>query len=107
MRCGKLIPRDSAFCGECGYRSPFGFHCPACLKPIEKSGVACPSCGKPLYSPCPECKNPTFIGEEVCEHCNTPLLVKCTNPRCGQMQFFENERCTACGKKIKIKKIRR
>jgi hypothetical protein len=29
--------------------------------------------------------------------------VGCTNKRCSAPQFFENKRCTACGKKIKAK----
>jgi hypothetical protein len=28
-------------------------------------------------------------------------MIHCTNPRCGALQFFENAKCTACGKKIK------
>jgi hypothetical protein len=28
-------------------------------------------------------------------------MVRCENVRCGQMQFFQNSKCTACGKKIK------
>jgi hypothetical protein len=27
--------------------------------------------------------------------------VRCANSRCGEMQFFQNVKCTACGKKIK------
>jgi hypothetical protein len=29
------------------------------------------------------------------------LMMRCTNARCGEMQFFENEKCTVCGKNIK------
>jgi hypothetical protein len=31
-------------------------------------------------------------------------MFRCPNERCGVLQFFENEKCTACGKKIKKNK---
>jgi hypothetical protein len=42
----------------------------------------------------------TFAGER-CEACGGGLMIHCTNSRCGELQFFENIKCTACGKKIK------
>jgi predicted amidophosphoribosyltransferase len=100
MRCGRLIDGDNRFCPECGSRSPFGYHCPTCLKSIQKGGSHCPGCGRALDTACPGCGRPTFIGGDVCESCGAPLLVQCGNARCGEMQFFENQKCTACGKKI-------
>jgi len=28
-------------------------------------------------------------------------MIRCENVRCGEMQWFETRKCTACGKKIK------
>ena len=88
IHCGMLVDRDVRVCSACGSRSPFGYLCPSCLRPVY---VACPFCGKP-----------TFV-QERCEQCGQELLVRCGNKRCGAAQFFENTRCTACGKKIKAK----
>jgi hypothetical protein len=44
----------------------------------------------------------TFAGER-CELCGSGLMIRCTNARCGALQFFENVRCTVCGKKINKK----
>lgn len=100
MQCGALIDRDSRFCTYCGSYSPFGYHCPTCLREIKKGQALCPGCGRSLYTTCPVCGQTTFV-QDRCERCGTSLMVECANPRCGVMQFFENEKCTACGKKIK------
>jgi predicted RNA-binding Zn-ribbon protein involved in translation (DUF1610 family) len=42
----------------------------------------------------------TFV-QDACERCGKTLLVQCENARCQQLQFFQNAKCTACGKKIK------
>jgi len=102
LHCGELIDRDARFCPRCASRSPFGYACPACLRPIEKGQPLCAGCGRPLYIACPACGGQTFVGDK-CEQCGAGLLVQCTNKRCGQYQFFENANCTACGKKIKLK----
>lgn len=81
---------------------PFGYLCPSCLRPVEKGQPLCAGCGRPLYVACPFCGKPTFV-QERCEQCGQGLLVRCGNKRCGAAQFFENTRCTACGKKIKAK----
>ena len=99
MHCGQFIERDSRLCPGCGSRSPFGYHCPACLRAIEKGQVVCSGCGRTLYVACPTCGNRTFTGER-CESCGAGLMIKCQNARCGELQFFENTKCTACGKKI-------
>jgi len=62
--------------------------------------MVCPGCGRPLRVICPYCGKVTFVGDR-CEHCAGTLLIKCPNRRCGDMQFFENEKCTACGKRLK------
>lgn len=99
-QCGTFIDRDAHFCPACSSGSPFGYLCPACLRPVEKGMAACPGCGRPLYTTCPTCGGTTFV-QERCEACGNGLMVLCPNKRCGRMQFFENTKCTACGKKLK------
>jgi len=96
-----MIERDSRYCPKCASRSPFGFHCPACLKPIQRGDAICSGCGRNLLTTCPFCHGQTFVGSEKCNACGTSLMIQCENKRCGQLQFFENEKCTACGKPIK------
>ncbi len=100
IHCGALLERDSGFCPSCGSHSPFGFACPSCLKPIVKGQALCSGCGRPLYVACPSCGGQTFVGES-CEKCGKSLMVICKNRRCGHPQFFENNICTVCGKKLK------
>ena len=103
IHCGTLVDRDARFCPTCGSNSPFGYHCPTCLHEIEKVTQAlCAGCGRQLYIVCPICGARTFV-QEKCEVCGVSLMIRCKNPRCGVGQFFENEKCTACGKKIKPK----
>ena len=102
VHCGTLIDRDSRFCPTCASSSPFGYLCPTCLRPVERTQAVCSGCARPLYIPCPHCKQQTFVGER-CDCCGKPLMVRCTNKRCGVPQFFQNTRCTACVKKIKAK----
>jgi RNA polymerase subunit RPABC4/transcription elongation factor Spt4 len=102
MHCGALLDRDASFCPMCGNSSPFGYVCPTCLHPIEKGQQLCQSCGRPLYVVCPLCGGRTFVAEK-CEACGGSLMIRCPNERCDMPQFFENERCSACGKKIKEK----
>lgn len=102
--CGKYIEADSRFCPFCMSGSPFGYLCPNCLRPIQKGQPICTGCGRMLYTSCPSCNKSTFV-QECCEQCGKTLMVRCQNHRCGVLQFFENTKCTACGKKIKpIKK---
>lgn len=100
VHCGTLIDRDVRFCHVCGSQSPFGYLCPSCLRPVEKGQMICSGCGRSLYIFCPYCNKQTFV-QERCEQCGKYLMVKCENKRCGVTQFFQNEKCTACGKKIK------
>jgi len=100
VHCQTLIEGYSNFCPVCGSRSPFGYVCPTCRTPISKEQMVCPGCGRPLRVICPYCGKVTFVGDR-CEHCAGTLLIKCPNRRCGDMQFFENEKCTACGKRLK------
>lgn len=102
IHCGEFIERDSHLCYKCGSRSPFGYHCPTCFKEIEKGWAVCPGCARPLYVTCPACGQLTFV-DERCEKCGIGLMVACPNSRCGDLQFFENTKCTSCGKKIKKK----
>jgi predicted amidophosphoribosyltransferase len=103
IHCSTYIDRDSRFCPSCQSGSPFGYLCPACLRPIQKDQSLCSGCGRPLYITCPACGKSTFV-QEKCEQCGGTLMVNCQNPRCGVQQFFENKKCTACGKKINLRK---
>ncbi len=100
IHCGQLLDSDARLCAKCGSHSPFGYACPSCLRVIEKGDAVCSGCGRPLYVPCPYCGEQTFV-QETCEKCGKSLMVRCENVRCGQMHFFQNSKCTACGKKIK------
>ena len=101
IHCGEFIERDGRLCPKCGSRSPFGYQCPKCLKPIERSHVVCSGCGRSIKTTCPYCGQQTFVGTDKCEICGKSLLIWCESARCGQLQFFENIKCTACGKPIK------
>ena len=103
IHCGTLVDADIRFCPGCGSGSPFGSLCPTCLRPVNKGDALCSGCGRPLTVICPFCGQPVFAGER-CARCGQSLMIRCENPRCGVLQFFENTKCTACGKKIKQKK---
>lgn len=100
VQCGEFIDRDARLCPKCGSRSPFGYLCPSCNRPIQKSSPVCAGCGRPLYVACPSCGQQTFVAE-TCEQCGAGLMIYCENKRCGALQFFQNTKCTVCGKKIK------
>jgi predicted amidophosphoribosyltransferase len=101
IHCGVMIERDSRVCAKCGSRSPFGFQCPNCLKKVEQGDAACSGCGRPLSIVCPFCNAQTFAGGDRCGACGRSLMIRCENKRCDQLQFFENTKCTVCGKPIK------
>ena len=100
IHCGAYVEGDSRFCTNCGKKSPFNYLCPNCLSSIQRGSLACPSCKKPLMTMCPWCGGSTFVGSEDCDLCGKTLLKRCENPRCGDMQFFENIQCTTCGKAL-------
>jgi len=100
MHCGAFIDSDAQLCISCGSMSPFGYLCPSCSKPIQKDQFLCSGCGRELYTVCPSCGGRTFV-QERCEACGAGLMVYCSNRRCEALQFFENTKCTVCGKKIK------
>ena len=100
IHCNQLIEGDSRLCSKCGSRNPFGYNCPSCLKPIERGDMLCSGCGRNLTTACPSCSENVFVGDGNCQKCGGTLLMICANNRCQQAQFFENEKCTACGKKI-------
>ncbi len=78
------------------------FHrCPNCIKPIARGNVVCSSCGRQLITLCPFCGGQTFAGSERCDACGHSLMVQCENKRCGELQYFENAKCTVCGKPLK------
>lgn len=100
VHCGELVDRDSRICPKCSSYTPFGYQCPTCLKAVEKGQALCSGCGRALYIACPTCGRQTFV-DVRCEACGAGLMVRCDNKRCGELQFFENTKCTACGKKLK------
>ena len=101
IHCNEMIERDSRCCAKCGSRSPFGYQCPNCLKTVEKGNLVCSGCGRSLTTTCPHCSSPLFAGTGKCASCGKSVMVKCGNKLCGQLQFFENTKCTVCGKAIK------
>jgi RNA polymerase subunit RPABC4/transcription elongation factor Spt4 len=101
IHCGEMVERDAHNCPKCGSRSPFGYHCPTCLKPIKRGNAVCSGCGRPLATTCPYCNGQTFVGGERCDACGQTLMIRCESKRCGELQFFENTKCTVCGKPIK------
>jgi hypothetical protein len=50
---------------------------------------------------CPYCNGQTFVGGERCDACGQTLMIRCESKRCGELQFFQNAKCTVCGKPIK------
>jgi len=106
IHCNTLVDRDARFCPACGSHNPFGYQCPSCLRDIGKDQRVCAGCGRPLYIPCPVCGELTFV-QETCEACGASLMKQCNNKRCGVLQFFENTKCTVCGKKLKKHKTKR
>jgi hypothetical protein len=38
---------------------------------------------------------------EKCRSCGKSLMIPCPNNRCGEMVFFQNTHCRACGKRIR------
>jgi len=101
IHCGEMIERDSRYCAKCASSSPFGYHCPGCLKDIKRGDTVCSGCGRPLLTKCPFCGAPVFAGSERCGICSRSVMICCENKRCNQLQFFENTKCTVCGKSIK------
>jgi RNA polymerase subunit RPABC4/transcription elongation factor Spt4 len=99
IECGAFIERNARFCPVCGSTSPFVLSCPTCLREVSRSDKICGGCGRPLTVTCPKCGAQTFVGGK-CGSCGASLLIPCQNKRCGSLQFFENEKCTACGKKL-------
>lgn len=47
--CGKVVPKDSKFCGGCGYAFPAEpiapDNCPNCNKPLHPGDTFCSGCG--------------------------------------------------------------
>ncbi len=102
--CGNFIAYDSKFCPICGWMSPFCDACPSCAAEIKRGWMRCPSCGRELNITCPHCKATTFVGES-CDACHGSLMIRCENKNCLAPQFYQNIKCTACGKKIKNQNI--
>lgn len=103
IHCGTLVDGDARYCPTCASSTPFAHHCPSCLREVTPAQAVCSGCGRQLRVACPACGVATFVAEAACQSCGATLMVTCPNRRCGQPQFFENTKCTACGKKIKLK----
>lgn len=106
LHCKTMIDGDARFCPACASSTPFGYNCPACLKEISPNDAVCAGCGRRLWIPCAICGSQIFVGGDTCGSCGASLKIMCQNPRCGQLQFFLNTKCTACGKKIKTDRKR-
>ena len=98
--CGELIGYDHRFCPICGRISPFYDACPSCAAEIKRQWKRCSSCGRELYIACPSCGQMTYVTDK-CDSCHASLVVRCENKLCGAQQFFQNTKCTECGKKFK------
>jgi len=70
------------------------------MREVQKGQAVCAGCSRPLYIICPACRGRSFV-QEKCEACGVQFMIRCKAKNCGALQFFENERCTACGKTIK------
>lgn len=100
MYCNELIPGDSEMCPMCGRKDPFSLRCPRCKNPIENNWKICSSCGIKLKTICISCGKeiPTA---EFCEYCKGPILVRCKNRKCLEVQILTPEgKCIKCGNKI-------
>lgn len=100
--CGAFVARDSRFCPSCSSSAPFVDLCPSCHHQVARGQRVCAGCGRGLAVTCPACQATSFVGER-CDACGAAFVVRCPDRRCQALQFFENDRCTACGKKIKEK----
>jgi predicted RNA-binding Zn-ribbon protein involved in translation (DUF1610 family) len=99
IHCGRLVDPDARVCPGCGSRSPLAWRCPTCLKEVMPQDVVCNGCGRSLIVACPHCHQQTRTNER-CDKCGQSLLIQCQNKRCGDLQFFDQTRCNACGKKL-------
>lgn len=104
ISCGNFIGYDSKFCPVCGRLSPFYDACPSCNAEIKRGWARCPSCGRDLNITCPHCGAATFVADK-CDACHASLMIRCEYKNCMAPQFFQNNKCTACGKKIKNQTI--
>lgn len=100
MYCNELIPGDSSICPICEKQDPFTMRCPKCQNPIQKDWKVCSSCGIKLRAICIKCKKETFTAK-TCQNCGEPVLIKCNNRKCLEVQILTAERkCIKCGNKL-------
>jgi RNA polymerase subunit RPABC4/transcription elongation factor Spt4 len=100
IHCGHLVDSGENHCPNCTSSHPFTLVCPQCRQSVTATQAVCPDCGRGLYIACPHCGGRTFA-QEFCQLCNRPLTVTCPNKACRDRQFYQNTRCTACGRPIK------
>ena len=103
IQCGAMVEGTANFCAGCGSNHPFNYLCPTCKNEITKDMTRCSDCGRFTQVACPSCGAPTFVGKDNCEQCGATLMVECPNSRCGNNEFFENDKCSACGTKMHAK----
>lgn len=100
-KCGELIPGDAQFCPFCENRDPFVDRCPKCRQPVGEGWKICSSCGIKLRTVCSVCGRETPTAEK-CASCGAPVLVKCRNIKCNEVQIITKEnKCSKCGKQLK------
>ena len=101
IHCHTLIDRDVRFCPNCGSQSPFGYLCPHLPAPNHEKSKSVRRLRTAAYGHLsPPAEKLRFV-QETCEQCGQSLMIRCENRRCQAMQFFQNEKCTACGKRFK------
>jgi len=83
--------------------TPLETACLHCGKPVNREESVCLCCGFPLYITCPSCGGHIFA-DRTCEKCGHPLTVSCTNKKCEAVQYYKNDVCNICRKKIKVRK---
>jgi RNA polymerase subunit RPABC4/transcription elongation factor Spt4 len=100
-KCGELIPGDAQFCPFCENRDPFVSRCPKCRQPVGDGWKICSSCGIKLKAVCAACGKETPTAEK-CANCGAPVLVRCRNVKCNEVQVLTRDGvCAKCGKQLK------
>lgn len=102
MYCNELIPGDSQICPICEKQNPFSRRCSKCSNPIQKNWKICSSCGIKLVTICTKCGKET-ITDCKCLNCGAPILGKCSNRKCLEIQIITKEgKCYKCGSELHL-----
>jgi len=73
VKCGKQIPVNMKFCGECGAEQVEGKPCIKCGKAVAPGLKFCGECGSPQVLTCPSCKAENPGNLKFCGSCGKPL----------------------------------